>query len=250
MMDIPTHKIVVVGDGAVGKTCLLHSYCQNRFPDKYEPTVFDNYSCNIFIDGKAHTLTLWDTAGQEDFDRLRPLSYPQTDIFLVCFSLINPVSLQNVRDKWLPELQQARVQNDIPRAVILFVGTKSDLHDSPAHVDKLATCGKAVVNEDEAKELAAKAGARYVRCSALTRVGLKEVFDTAIRETYAPSPKPKQSRVTRVLQWIAMATLFTSTGDSKGGSALAKKRKKVRHVHGLPLRVYQDHACAAARSSA
>uniref|UniRef100_A0A673I690 Ras-like GTP-binding protein O-RHO n=4 Tax=Euteleostomi TaxID=117571 RepID=A0A673I690_9TELE len=86
-------KLVIVGDGACGKTCLLIVFSKDQFPEVYVPTVFENYVADIEVDGKQVELALWDTAGQEDYDRLRPLSYPDTDVILMCFSIDSPDSL-------------------------------------------------------------------------------------------------------------------------------------------------------------
>lgn len=75
------------------------SYTQDRFPTEYVPTVFDNYSATVKVDGKMVTLGLWDTAGQEEYNRLRPLAYPNCDVFLIVFSVVEPSSFVNARKK-------------------------------------------------------------------------------------------------------------------------------------------------------
>merc|ERR1711894_738056 len=97
-------KVVVVGDGACGKTCLLEVFRNNQFPKEYVPTVVDNFVKNVTVDGKDVGLTLWDTAGQEDFDAVRPLSYEDTSLVLLCYSIDNKELLPNVRNKWLFEI--------------------------------------------------------------------------------------------------------------------------------------------------
>ncbi|KAG5460848.1 MAG: cell division control protein 42 [Olpidium bornovanus] len=213
-----TIKCVVVGDGAVGKTCLLISYTTNKFPSEYVPTVFDNYAVTVMIGDEPYTLGLFDTAvlvacrlgkktpfhptdacrgshskrekGQEDYDRLRPLSYPQTDVFLVCFSVTSPASFENVREKWFPE-----VHHHCPGVPCLIVGTQIDLRDDPAVVEKLARQRQRPVSNETGELLARDLGAvKYVECSALTQRGLKNVFDEAIVAALEPPVTRKKSK--------------------------------------------------------
>ena len=93
-------KCVCVGDGAVGKTCMLISYITDSFPTEYDPNDFEYYTANVMVDGLPISLGLWDTSGQEAYDRLRLLSYSNTDVFIVCYSIISPTSLENVGKKW------------------------------------------------------------------------------------------------------------------------------------------------------
>ncbi|KAL5481561.1 hypothetical protein EMCRGX_G021751 [Ephydatia muelleri] len=180
-------KCVVVGDGAVGKTCLLISYTTNAVPEDYVPTVFDNYSANVMIDGRPINLGLWDTAGQEDYDRLRPLSYPLTDVFLICFSLVSPSSYENVKAKWYPE-----VSHHCPNTPIVLIGTKMDLRDDKETIQKLKEKRLTPITLPQGLQLQKEIGAvKFLECSAMTQKNVRTVFDEAIRASLRPSKPVK-----------------------------------------------------------
>eukprot|EP00731_Ephydatia_muelleri_P030406 Em0021g929a len=181
-------KCVVVGDGSVGKTCMLISYTTNSFPGEYVPTIFDNYTANVFVDGRPVSLGLWDTAGQDDYDRLRPLSYPDTDVFLICFSLVNPNSFSNVADKWYPE-----ISHHAPGVPKILVGTKLDLRDNAAELERLKARRQSPITLQQGDAMRKKISAvSYKECSALTQVGLKDIFDEAIKVVLFPESKKKK----------------------------------------------------------
>nr|XP_020832200.1 rho-related GTP-binding protein RhoG-like isoform X1 [Phascolarctos cinereus] len=180
-----TIKCVVVGDGAVGKTCLLISYTTNAFPEEYIPTVFDNYSAQMSVDGRTVSLNLWDTAGQEEYDRLRTLSYPQTNVFVICFSIGSPSSYANVRHKWHPE-----VSHHCPNVPILLVGTKKDLRNDLATLKRLKELSLTPTTPQQGTSLAKQVGAvKYLECSALMQDGVGEVFAEAVRAVLYPVTK-------------------------------------------------------------
>ena len=143
------------------------------------------------IGDDPYTLGLFDTAGQEDYDRLRPLSYPQTDVFLVCFSVTSPASFENVKEKWFPE-----VHHHCPGVPCLIVGTQIDLRDDPQVLEKLQRQKQRPVAPEQGERLARELGAvKYVECSALTQKGLKNVFDEVRLSVPSPPLLPSSFRV-------------------------------------------------------
>ncbi|PKI67829.1 hypothetical protein CRG98_011802 [Punica granatum] len=189
-------KCVTVGDGAVGKTCLLISYTSNTFPTDYVPTVFDNFSANVMVDGQTVNLGLWDTAGQEDYNRLRPLSYRGADVFILAFSLISRPSFENISRKWVPELRHYA-----PSVPIILVGTKLDLREDKEF--RLSYPGASTISPEQGEELKKQIGAlAYVECSSKTQQNVKAVFDTAIKVVLHPPKskgRPRKFRICRIL---------------------------------------------------
>ncbi|KAH7321096.1 P-loop containing nucleoside triphosphate hydrolase protein [Stachybotrys elegans] len=219
MTDAPTYskKIVVVGDGGCGKTCLLISYSQGYFPEKYVPTVFENYITypTHAASGKTVELALWDTAGQEEYDRLRPLSYPETDLIFVCFAIDCPNSIDNVLDKWYPE-----VLHFCPYTPLFLVGLKSDLRYKKTCIDMLKTQGLTPVTSEQGMAVAKKMGAHYMECSSKEMTGVDEIFEQAINTVVANDRK--------TLETSATSNSHSAEGRSSfpGMAGIRKKKRK------------------------
>ncbi|GAA6005846.1 uncharacterized protein JCM10292_004658 [Rhodotorula paludigena] len=169
-------KLVIVGDGACGKTSLLSVFAMGEFPQEYTPTIFENYVAEIRLDGKAVQLALWDTAGQEEYERLRPLSYSKSHVILIAFALDTPDSLENVTVKWIDEVRELCG----PSIPVLLVGCKKDLRDQAMQSGGGERGG--FVTTEQGQQIAAQIGARsYHECSALLNHGVDETFEQATR---------------------------------------------------------------------
>lgn len=184
-------KLVIVGDGACGKTCLLIVFSKGTFPEVYVPTVFENYVADVEVDGKRVELALWDTAGQEDYDRLRPLSYPDSHVILICFAVDSPDSLDNVQEKWISE-----VNHFCPGLPIILVGCKKDLRYDQKTQQDLAKSGQEPVLPQQGQKCAEKISAtRYIECSAKTGEGVREVFEAATRAALLSKKKKPKCKI-------------------------------------------------------
>ncbi|KAK3675089.1 GTP-binding protein Rho1 [Recurvomyces mirabilis] len=170
-------KLVAVGDGAIGKTALL-----------FEGTVFDNYVADVKVDGRHVELALWDTAGVEDYDRLRPLSYPDSHVVLICFSIGSPASYENIMEKWAKEILQF-----CPGLPIVLVGLQKDVRYDPQVLAELAKTGEYPVTPQQGEDLRKAIGAaEYLECSSKTKDGVREVFEYATRSALRYLPKQKK----------------------------------------------------------
>ncbi|KAB0407351.1 hypothetical protein E2I00_001558 [Balaenoptera physalus] len=124
---------------------------------------------------------------QEDYNQLRPLSYPNTDVFLICFSVVNPASYHNVQEEWVPELKDC-----MPHVPYVLIGTQIDLRDDPKTLARLLYMKEKPLTYEHGVKLAKAIGAQcYLECSALTQKGLKAVFDEAILTIFHPKKKKK-----------------------------------------------------------
>ncbi|GAV64833.1 Ras domain-containing protein/DUF632 domain-containing protein/DUF630 domain-containing protein [Cephalotus follicularis] len=187
-MGLPHVFQAMVGFSSVCMQAFESVYNQAKsIDDDYVPTVFDNFSANVVVNGATVNLGLWDTAGQEDYNRLRPLSYRGADVFILAFSLISKASYENVSKKWIPELKHYA-----PGVPIVLVGTKLDLRDDKQFF--IDHPGAVPITTAQGEELRKLIGApAYIECSSKTQQNVKAVFDAAIRVVLQP-PKQKKKK--------------------------------------------------------
>lgn len=170
-------NIVVVGDGTVGKTCLLHAYTDETFSIVYQPTIYDKESIEMVLDGRKHTIQLHDTAGQEDYDRIRQQFYKRAHCFLLCYSINNRISFENVTTKWVPEITAGQ---PVP---IVLIATKIDLRRE----------ADSEVSTEEGQRLARKINANsFVECSAKANVNIQLAIEEAVRACFLGVPEPQE----------------------------------------------------------
>ncbi|KAI8819982.1 P-loop containing nucleoside triphosphate hydrolase protein [Fimicolochytrium jonesii] len=162
-------KVVCVGDEKVGKSASLLVYCGKPYPESYQSTVSDTYQPPATCPYDE----LWDTPGTQEFDRLRPYSYDGVDSFFVFFAIDDPLSFENVEEKWIPEVRYFSA--DVP---ITLVGCKQDLRNDPSTLRRLARQQLTPVSFEKALDMSRRIGAeRYIECSARLNTGITSVFE-------------------------------------------------------------------------
>ena len=174
-------KLMLVGDDGVGKTSFCYTFAENTFP--VDKPVFPGYDIlvnNVWVN-------LWDTAGGDEFSQCRCRSYPETDVFLVLYSLICRVSLERVRTKWIPEIKL-----HCPYYSLFgLVGCKLDLRNDLATVERLKERNETVITHEEGQAMADELGAvLFIECSSLHSTNIDETMESVVK---CLGPKGKKS---------------------------------------------------------
>jgi Rho family, other len=151
--------------------------------------VFESYVTDCRVDGKSVQLALWDTAGQEDYERLRPLAYAKAHVILIGFAVDSPDSFENVNAKWAEEARER-----CPGVPLILVGLKKDLREDPVAIDEMRRRSQRFISPKEGNDMKELIGARrYLECSSLTGDGVDDVFEAATRAAMISGDKDRTS---------------------------------------------------------
>ncbi|KAL3873222.1 hypothetical protein ACJMK2_036363 [Sinanodonta woodiana] len=175
-------KCVVIGDENVGKTSLLMSYATDQFPTQHVPSVFDNYAGSICLSRKQYSLQLIDTHDERRSAENNRCIYHGTDVFVVCFSVVNPESFTNVERKWVPDIR--RFMGDVP---FIIIGTKADLRQDDNVNRQLQAKCQYPVSYSDATKLSKQLGAScYIECSPCMPKRTRKVINDALLSVFQP----------------------------------------------------------------
>lgn len=212
------------------KTALLITYVSGAYPYEYEPTVFDNGVVNLSAGKHNINLHLWDTSWQEDYDRLRPLTYANADVFLLVFSITGPWSYRNIKKRWFPEVTHHR-----PGVPIILVGVHLERRNNPDYPHYLAS--EQIITTEQGVQLAKEIKAiKYIECSIQTCENVKTVFAEAVKAVLFPQ-KQNQNQQSFNLFKVLKARKPT---NSPTKSNLSKNRKLEEAEEDFTLRLAQD----------
>jgi len=154
MSDLKEIRVVVVGDEKCGKTSLISRFISDDVPGVYKPTGFDKFFTTKELGCELVNFTVWDTSGSTNYDSVRPLSYAEADIFIICFKVSDPISLYNVKSHWIIEIQKHS------SAPIILCGCMADLRSDDATLAHLSRIGRSVVTLEQALAISSQIGAR------------------------------------------------------------------------------------------
>jgi len=219
-------KILVVGNGAVGKSSMIQRYCKNVFTKEYKKTIGVDFLEKVISldDGTEIRLMLWDTAGQEEFNAITKSYYRGAQACVLAFSTTDRPSFNQV-EMWKSKLEE-QVDSNIP---LVLVQNKIDLLD------------QAVVNKEEAEELAKKLKLRFYRTSVKEDLNINEVFKY-LAEKHMNRTRQDLNKLQEKTQPIRQISLFNTNssnpamGDSseiKGGTITltpSKNRTKNKNM--------------------
>jgi len=183
------YKLVVLGGGGVGKSALTIRLVTDNFLDEYDPTIEDSYRKQVMIDDESALLDILDTAGQEEFDRLRSLSYSDTHTIMLCFSVDSRDSLEDVEAKWVGE-----IADNCQGVKLVLVALKCDLREAGDEGPEKAVPG-GYIQYPEGLAVAERIKAlRYLECSAKMNRGVNEAFTEAARVALSANAKGKKEK--------------------------------------------------------
>ncbi|XP_055724042.1 rho-related GTP-binding protein RhoF-like isoform X1 [Salvelinus fontinalis] len=189
--DFSGQMLTFDGHWRAGEVC--PSRIVNRVPHgrggvmKYAPSVFEKYVSTVTYGGKEIRLNLYDTAGQDDYDRLRPLSYQNANLVLVCYDVTNPTSFENVLIKWYPEVNH--FCRDVP---VILIGCKTDLRKDKERTRRLKAMDQAPITYTQGEETRRHMSAElYLECSAKYRENVEDIFRDATKKALASSRRAR-----------------------------------------------------------